>query len=172
MAKVEKRPTNKAKVVHMRDPVSQKMLVPIGGGKDSATTLEILQRAGADIIGFSVGSFEPIERCAKVAGIPMIHAIRRIDPSLLEMNASGAPNGHVPVTAINSMIAVIAAVASGQEAVVMSNEASADEPTRVVDSMEINHQWSKSSNAEKLLRDSLSSVSCTVDYFSLLRYLS
>ncbi|HMS24429.1 MAG TPA: Mur ligase family protein, partial [Acidimicrobiia bacterium] len=149
-----------------------KYLVPIGGGKDSATTLHILSRSGADVVGFSIGDFDSINETARVAGIELVRVARSIDPLLFELNARGAPNGHVPVTAITSTLACIAALGIGADAVVMSNERSADEPTRVVADIEVNHQWSKSWEAEKLLRSALDSSGCGIEYFSLLRSLS
>ncbi len=146
-----------------------KYLVPIGGGKDSATTLHILSRSGADVVGFSIGDFNSINETARVAGIEVVRVARIIDPLLFDLNAQGAPNGHVPVTAITSTLACIAALGIGADAVVMSNERSADEPTRVVGDIEVNHQWSKSCEAENLLRLALDSSGCDIEYFSLLR---
>ena len=149
-----------------------RILVPIGGGKDSATSLEILQSANIDCVGFSIGAFTPIETTAHVAGVDMVRAIRTLDPLLFELNSEGYPNGHIPVTAITSTLAVISALYSGANAVAMSNESSADEPTRIVGGVEVNHQWSKSSHAEKLLREAIFSLGIGVEYFSLLRNLN
>ena len=150
----------------------QTAIVPIGGGKDSATSLEIVKRSGLDIVGFSVGSFPAIESCAKAASIELVHVNRQIDPKLFELNKSGFPNGHVPVTALTSALAILCATVMNAEKVIMSNESSADESTRVVDGYEVNHQWSKSSEAEKLIREAVASSGVRVDYFSALRELS
>ena len=56
------------------------------------------------------------------------------------------------MTGILSAIAVLAAVARGRDAVVMSNEWSASEPTLVVDGRPVNHQYSKSGSFERGLR--------------------
>src|SRR5690606_5715980 len=97
---------------------------------------------------------------------------RKIDQKLFDLNSSGAPNGHVPVTALTSMLANIAALAVGFDAVAMSNESSADEPTRIIKGEPVNHQWSKSTQAEKLLRNALDSLRARIQYFSALRSLS
>jgi hypothetical protein len=76
---------------------------------------------------------------------------RRIDRALLDLNARGAINGHVPITAIVTSLAALAAAALGRGTVLVSNEGSADEPTRVVDGWRINHQHSKSRAFELLL---------------------
>jgi UDP-N-acetylmuramoylalanine-D-glutamate ligase len=150
----------------------ERCLVPIGGGKDSATSLELLRRSNVDIVGFSVGDFDAINATAEVAGINLVRVKRVIDPQLIALNEAGAPNGHVPVTAITSTLACVAALCINADAVVMSNESSADEPTRVIDGIEVNHQWSKSLSAENLLREALSASGVTINYFSLLRPLS
>ncbi len=149
-----------------------KCLVPIGGGKDSITTLEVLSRTDVKVLGFSVGVFDSITKTANVAGIDLVRVTRTIDPQLFDLNKAGAPNGHVPVTAITSSLAVVAAVCVGADSVAMSNEKSADEPTRVVGGIDVNHQWSKSYEAEVLLRNSLNSSGIGINYFSLLRPLS
>ncbi len=85
--------------------------------------------------------------------------------------AAGAPNGHVPVTAITSAVAVLAAVATGAADVVMGIERSADEPSLVTaEGVEVNHQYSKSSEAERLLQAAFEPTG--VRWFSLLRPLT
>lgn len=148
-------------------------LVPIGGGKDSATSLEILKRTNKKIIGFSVGDHKSINNTAKAADISMVNVKRQIDPELLRWNTDGAFNGHVPVTALVSTLACVAGYCIGAQSVVMSNESSANEATRIVEDVEVNHQFSKSFIAEKYLRDAIASfVNKPINYFSILRILS
>lgn len=150
----------------------ERCLVPIGGGKDTATTLGIIANSDVEAIGFSVGDFEPINETARVAEIDLVRVNRTIDPALFVLNNDGAPNGHVPVTAITSTLACIAALCVNADCVAMSNESSADEPTRIIDGLAVNHQWSKTLHAEELLRDALSASGITINYFSLLRGVS
>jgi hypothetical protein len=78
-------------------------------------------------------------------------------------------NGHVPVTAILSGVAVLAAVLAGRDAVIMSNEWSASVPTTTARGP-VNHQWSKSAAFEELFRRALADAGEQLpDYFSLLR---
>ncbi|MDT5198086.1 MAG: UDP-N-acetyl-alpha-D-muramoyl-L-alanyl-L-glutamate epimerase, partial [Mycobacterium sp.] len=79
-------------------------LVPVGGGKDSVVTIEALKRHGLRPMLFSVNKFDPIDRCVEVSGLDSTHVTRFIDRRLIEVNGEGAYNGHVPVTAINSVI--------------------------------------------------------------------
>ena len=146
-------------------------LVPIGGGKDSVVTVELLAQARMHPVQFGVNPNQVMYRVARIKGHPFIAAQRKLDPRLLEINAEGALNGHVPVTAINSLIAVVQARLVGFGPVVMSLEASASEPALYWDSMPVNHQWSKSEDAERLLQDVLGPQAglSAGAYFSLLR---
>jgi UDP-N-acetyl-alpha-D-muramoyl-L-alanyl-L-glutamate epimerase len=143
--------------------------VPIGGGKDSIVTLEALARAGEPLVAFSVGNADPIRRTVAVAGVEHVVAERELAPNLAELNAAGALNGHVPVTAIVSAIACFAAPLYGWDAVAMSNERSASEPTLVHDGAEVNHQWSKGLAFERLFREELAGRAPGLDWFSFLR---
>jgi UDP-N-acetyl-alpha-D-muramoyl-L-alanyl-L-glutamate epimerase len=126
------------------------VLVPVGGGKDSAVTAVLAVRAGWDAALFAVDPKPSMERTAAALGMPLLTAHRRLDPTVLRWNAAGAWNGHVPVTAIVASIACVAATLEGRGEVLLSNEASADAPTRVLDGHEVNHQYSKSSRFEAL----------------------
>jgi len=154
--------------------ISGDPLVPIGGGKDSVVTVEILQRQRLHPIQFAVNANPIIHKVARVSGHPLITARRTIDKHLLELNKQGALNGHVPVTAMNSLIALIQARILGLGPVVMSNEASASEATITWGEMAVNHQWSKSLDAELALQDVIGpQAGLDPDhYFSLLRPFS
>ncbi|MFI1197446.1 hypothetical protein ACH4T9_29890 [Micromonospora sp. NPDC020750] len=148
-------------------------LSAVGGGKDSIVSLEALRRAGLDPVPFSVNPNHVIVSVNEASGLAPLAARRRLDPVLFDLNAAGARNGHIPVTAINSLIAVATAVLNGLGPVVMSNERSASDPNLVWNGHEINHQWSKGVEAEGLLRAALAEhAGLTEPYFSLLRSLS
>jgi hypothetical protein len=144
-------------------------LVPIGGGKDSAVALEVIRRAGGELALFSVGDVGPIARTAAVAKLPHLVARRRLDPQLTTLNRAGAMNGHVPITAIISLIAVLTASLRGFDQVAMANERSASHGNVEWDGVEVNHQFSKSIRVEGLLRAALGELGSDVGYFSVLR---
>ena len=54
-------------------------------------------------------------------------------PALAELNAAGGLNGHVPITAIISLIAVVGSFLYGYDTIAMAVERSASEETVVVD---------------------------------------
>jgi hypothetical protein len=146
-----------------------RVLVPVGGGKDSVVALEIVRRSGCSVGLFSVGDAAPIARTAAVAGLPRLVARRRLDPGLGELNRTGALNGHVPVTAIVACAAVLTAALRGYDAVALANERSASQGNLRWDGVEVNHQWSKGLAAERLLRAALAEVGAGVELFSVLR---
>jgi hypothetical protein len=155
------------------DNSDRRPLSAVGGGKDSIVSLEALRAAGLEPVPFSVNPNRVIESVNAASGLTPLAARRRIDPILFELNAAGARNGHIPVTAINSLIAVATAVLHGLGPVVMSNERSASDPNLIWHGHEVNHQWSKGVEAEGLLRAALAEHAGLVEpYFSLLRSLS
>jgi hypothetical protein len=149
---------------------TRRVLVAVGGGKDSIVSIEALRSAGYEVGLFSVNSYAPIEATASVANLPLISARRRLDPELFRLNAEGAPNGHVPVTAVNSIVATLAAMALGYDTVAFSNEASSSYGNVSWHGQTVNHQWSKGLGFERLLRESLPWGA--PNYVSLLRPLT
>ena len=158
---------------------AQLYLVPVGGGKDSVVTLELLRRAGKSIRPLIMNPRGATMGCARVAGFPMdeVLVIRRtIDPMLLELNTKGYLNGHTPFSAMLAFYTRLASALSGIPNVALSNENSANEST--VAGSYVNHQYSKSLefeddfrryvNEELRMKDEKSSF----NYFSFLRPLS
>jgi hypothetical protein len=132
------------------DPL-ERVLVPVGGGKDSAVALEIVRRSGVELALFSLGDAPPIARTVEVAGLPRLLARRTLDPGLVALNEAGAINGHIPITAIVSCVALLTAALNGFDAVAMANERSASAGNVSWDGVEVNHQFSKGLRAERLL---------------------
>ncbi|MEV8512716.1 hypothetical protein [Dactylosporangium sp. NPDC051484] len=148
-------------------------LAAVGGGKDSIVTMEALQRAGLDPVLFAVNPNAIIRGVMAVSAQPVRAVRRQLDPRMRELNETGAYNGHIPVTAINSLVAVATSLMHGLGPVVMSNESSASVPNLTWLGRDINHQWSKGLPAEAHLRAALLAHAGLQDaYFSLLRGLS
>ncbi|MCF6172011.1 MAG: UDP-N-acetylmuramoyl-L-alanine--D-glutamate ligase [Bacteroidales bacterium] len=127
-----------------------KALVPVGGGKDSIVTLELLKTAGLEIIPFMLNPREASERTVGIAGFSTDNSIviqRSLDQQLLELNKQGFLNGHTPFSALLAFCSALAAVASGAKYIALSNESSASQST--VPGTNINHQYSKSFEFEK-----------------------
>ena len=154
---------------------SQFYLVPVGGGKDSVVTLELLCRAGKAIRPLIMNPRGATVECARVAGFPLEEVLvihRTIDPTLLALNAKGYLNGHTPFSAMLAFYTLLASRLSGVPNVALSNESSANEST--VMGSYVNHQYSKSLEFEDDFRAYVAGhwPLVTYNYFSFLRPLS
>lgn len=148
-------------------------IIPVGGGKDSNLTLEVLKNM--DNVCFIVNPRGASYESAKVAGYMdlQIYAPKRtLDKKLLELNAQGFLNGHTPFSAILAFSSYIAGILLGRKYIVLSNEASANEAN--VEGTNINHQYSKSIEFENDFREYVKEFLSPngPEYFSLLRPLT
>ena len=83
-------------------------LIPIGGGKDSVVSLELLK--GYDNKCFMINPKEVHFECA---GDVEAYTVKRvIDKNLLELNSLGYLNGHTPFSAIVAFISYLVAYLS------------------------------------------------------------
>ena len=141
-------------IPHSSFLIPHSYLVPVGGGKDSVVTLELLRRAGKKIRPLIMNPRGATVECARVAGFPMDEVLvirRKIDPTLLELNAQGYLNGHTPFSAMLAFYTRLASALSGIPNVALSNENSANESTVIGTS--VNHQYSKSLEFEDDFRN-------------------
>ncbi len=148
-------------------------LIPIGGGKDSIVTLELLNpmKGSAPLI---LNPREASKGTVQKKGIyydSIVEIIRTIDPTLLELNEQGFLNGHTPFSALLAFVTALAAVMTGKKYIALSNESSANEATVI--GSDINHQYSKSIEFEEDFRNYLRDYVCPdIEYFSFLRPLN
>jgi len=148
-------------------------LVAIGGGKDSLVSIEALRSLGIEETVTWIGGSQLIRACAERTGLPILNIGRTLAPELFELNRQGAWNGHIPVTAVNSAIMVLAALLQGVDQVVFSNERSASYGSQIPGTGEVNHQWSKGWAFEQAFGEHLEQhVAADLHYYSLLRPLS
>jgi hypothetical protein len=166
-------------VVSPADPGTEPMdlalpdraLLPIGGGKDSLVSVQLLEAAGVDFTPFAVNPKGPILTSVERVGKSPIFVTRTLDAQMIRLGTEpGYFNGHVPSTAINSMIASLCALLYGYNRIVLSNERSASEGNQSFDGREANHQYSKSLDFEARIAAVLSAATGgALSYFSLLR---
>ncbi len=147
------------------------LVVPIGGGKDSMVLIEAVRHLGPRL--FAVNPHPLVVELAAASGLELIVVRRRLAPELARINAIGALNGHVPITAIVSLIAVAGSYLYGYDSIAMAIERSASEETRWVEGVPVNHQYSKSLDFEILLQRLLAeSIDPGLTYGSALRQYS
>ncbi len=146
-------------------------LVPVGGGKDSIVTLELLKAQGEENTCFIVNPRGATIDTVKVAGYKMddtVEVIRKIDPLLIKLNGEGFLNGHTPFSASLAFLGIFCALLSNKEFVVLSNESSANEATN--EETGANHQYSKSLEFElDFVKYVEKYINSHIKYFSLLR---
>jgi hypothetical protein len=150
---------------------THQVLTPFGGGIDSVVTVsELTSRVEQSlfIVSPASGRFIPLEATAQVTGLPIVRATRSLDSQILRGDEHFF-NGHVPVTTMVTLLAVIGAIGSGRGAVAMSNEHSSSSPNLRWRNRDINHQWSKSLAAEELIADAVSEL--VGDEFVVASYL-
>ena len=150
------------------------VLVPIGGGKDSAVTLELLRLAGKPVCAYIINPRGATIHTTEVAGLDAAHVIsakRTLDSNMLELNRQGYLNGHTPFSALVAFSGIIAARMHGLTMVALSNESSANEST--VQGSTVNHQYSKSFKFEEDFHYYQTTyLKGSAYYFSMLRPLS
>ena len=146
-------------------------VIPVGGGKDSVVTLELLSGLRDDSLCYTINPHKTTTECAQAAGYPderIVGFRRSIHPELLKRNADGWLNGHTPFSAIVAFSAYLAAVMTGKKYIVLSNESSANEGN--VSGTGVNHQYSKSTGFERDFREFCRKwLTVPPEYFSLLR---
>ncbi|MFZ1619884.1 MAG: UDP-N-acetylmuramoyl-L-alanine--D-glutamate ligase [Microgenomates group bacterium] len=148
------------------------ILVGLGGGKDSIVALELLKEQGFAPSVFIVGGEQEtalhkslVEKTKSPA-----YQVKRILDQQLFSPIQDSYNGHVPVSAIYSLVGYLLALLYHFSYIVVGNEHSSNFGNILFESTEINHQWSKSIEYEHLFQDLCrSSLSPNIVYFSLLR---
>ena len=149
-------------------------IIPIGGGKDSNVTLELLKDVSNDNLAFVIGSKSVSMECARIAGFEnnrIIEVKRVIDKNLIDLNQKGFLNGHTPFSAIVAFITYLCASLLAKKYIALSNEDSANESN--VEGENINHQYSKTIEFENDFREYAEKYLMQgPEYFSMLRPIS
>lgn len=150
-----------------------RVLLPIGGGKDAIVTYEILKQAGQNVRPFILNPKKEQLAIIRVAkeNSPII-VQRTIDPKLLELNRKGYLNGHTPFSAYLAFLTTLCAALFNYKYIALSNERSSNEGNVEHLGHTINHQYSKSFDFEKKFRTySKKYLTRNTEYFSFLRPL-
>lgn len=157
----------------LRLPSHDSILVPIGGGKDSVITLEMMKhhrKCSPYIMNPREASIATTVK-AGYAQDEIVVSGRQISPELLELNDKGYLNGHTPFSALLAFTSLLVAYLNDIQAVALSNESSANEAS--IPGTMINHQYSKSFEFENDFRDYVNkNITGDINYFSYLRPLN
>lgn len=166
--------SEKPTIPFVGDIVSDKVMVPVGGGKDSVVSLEIIKFTRLQTIPMVVNPRGATIDSIQNAGFSLEESIltkRSIDPLLLDLNQKGYLNGHTPFSAMLAFLTLLTSRLFGIRYIALSNESSANEST--VAGTNINHQYSKSYEFEKDFREYYQTyILQNQEYFSFLRPLT
>ena len=125
------------------------------GGKDSLLLGELLNEQKVSYTTWYMTSSKTYPKIiARLNGQEPRLAYRSIDKNALKLAAEqGGLNGHVPVTYIALSYALIDAVLHGENTVLAAVGTEGNEAHAMVGDLPINHQWSKTWEAEQLFAD-------------------
>ncbi|MBU4452892.1 hypothetical protein KKH24_01415 [Patescibacteria group bacterium] len=152
---IAKFPVSSIKPSPVLVPVQDRCLLGIGGGKDSIVTAELLKENKHEFSSFLVETQRKdliCEKVIKAIGKPSLKIKRIIDPKLFEEHEGGY-NGHIPVSAIFAFLGLLSAGLYKFRFVMVGNEHSSNVGNLIFKGLAINHQWSKTSEFEAMLRD-------------------
>ena len=153
--------------------LSNRTLVPVGGGKDAVVTLELFKKAKLLLRPLLLIPKKEQLRILSLTktGKPIV-VERTIDPELLKLNRKGYLNGHTPFSAYLAFLTVLCAALFDYKYIALSNERSSNEGNVKYQGKIINHQYSKTYDFEKKFRAYTKKYLLKdVEYFSFLRPL-
>lgn len=149
-------------------------LIPVGGGKDSFVTLDLVKEWKEDNYAFVINRVMSAIHSAEAAGYTgdrLINPVRTLDSHMLELNKQGYLNGHTPFSAMCAFACYLTAIVYHKKYIALSNESSANEST--VKGSKVNHQYSKTFEFEQDFNwYTRNYIPTDIHYFSFLRPLS
>jgi len=148
-------------------------IIPIGGGKDSLVSYELLKNEFPDSLMFSMNPIVASKDILDKHPNNSIELKRELDlEKILDFNKRGYLNGHIPFSSIVGFISIWLGLIYKTKYIVLSNESSANEENIIFNGLKVNHQYSKSIEFEDDFRFYISSfITKDVEYFSFLRPL-
>jgi hypothetical protein len=125
------------------------------GGKDSLLTASMLNRRNNIFTPWYLSSGDTYPRLLDdLSSDKLLVSKRSIDiENLNKALEEGAANGHVPVTYIVQSFALIQAILLNKDTVLVSVAHEGEEPHEFIGDLPVNHQWSKTWEAEQMFSD-------------------
>lgn len=164
--------SDEAKTSSVDEARNNRTLVGIGGGKDSIVSVEILKEQKKEITGFILDTQTTPPNIqievSKTMEIDYLTVKRQLDPQVFDLRSTY--NGHIPITAIYSFIALLLATLYDYSSIIIPNGKSANFGNVDYLGSKINHQWSKSEEFEKLFQEYVKqNITSNIDFSSNLR---
>jgi hypothetical protein len=124
-----------------------------GAGKDSILSAELLKASNTPFDFFAFAPTPAHKRIGALVGAKTIEVTRRRDKWMNEISALLGISNAYPSVSTFTFVATLLAELLGYNSIVFSNEKSADFGNLNYLGLEVNHQWCKSSEAEKMIND-------------------
>lgn len=144
-----------------------------GAGKDSVLSAEMLKAQGKAFDYFSFSPSPAHERIAQLVEAKTIRVRRHRDFRAQVAQRLRKTSTSYPSVSTFTFVAVLLAELLGYDSIIFSNERSADIGNLTYRGLPVNHQWCKSSKAEKLKNDYITRyITSDIQTKSLLREFS
>ena len=136
----------------------QGVLALQSGGKDSLLVAELLNEHNINFVPWYISSssdrshpnvIDHLDDGFNHQKASVVY--RQIDH--LHLQQTGGLNGHVPVTFIVESLALIQAILNNQNVILTSIGREGEEPHAMIGDLPVNHQWSKTWQAERLMTE-------------------
>ncbi|NDD84925.1 hypothetical protein EBZ38_11740 [bacterium] len=160
-----------------RITLTPRAVLGIGGGKDSIVAGELIKLIGVPLEGFILATGNATAQAAlvgKTMHVPTHIVQRTIDPLLIQLQSrNDTYKGHIPVSLLFAITGALVAICQSSSYVIVANESSASIPRVQHNGSAVNHQWSKSFEAETLIQGYFKEyIHDDLTYFSAIRPMS
>jgi len=144
------------------------------GGKDSLLVAKLLEKNGVGYDAWYISNGPAYPELLNNLSADLRLAHRQIDIEAIKRTVeAGGKNGHVPVTYIVLSYALLQAVLLNKRTILAAIAHEGDEPHAWIDDLPVNHQWSKTWQAEQLFAEYVSRYIATqIKVGSPLRHIS
>jgi UDP-N-acetyl-alpha-D-muramoyl-L-alanyl-L-glutamate epimerase len=166
-------PYEKTEAESVDFPRRDRILLGIGGGKDSIVVAEMLKEQNNEFDVLSGEEKIKIDVAEAIGKDPIVFK-RKLDSKLFELNKErGAYNGHIPISVVYAFLGIMACAFYDYGYFVVGNEKSANYGNVEYLGEVINHQWSKSEEFEKLFKKYVNKfITPSIEYSSPLRNMT
>ncbi len=124
-----------------------------GAGKDSILSAEMLKASGTPFDFFAFAPSLAHERVGKLVGAKTVCVTRRRDPRAKFTAIIRRVSTAYPSVSTFTFVATLLAELLGYDSIIFSNERSADFDNLTYKGLSVNHQWCKSSEAERITNE-------------------
>lgn len=161
------------------DTFQDRVLMGIGGGKDSIVALELVKDLPVGMAGKKIEqtafvvetnkASNVVQDIIATAELDQIIVSRTLDPKVFEKNEN-IYNGHIPVSGIFAFVGLLTSVLYNYRYLALSNGQTSNYGNVEYEGRMINHAWSKSQEFEELFNEHIrTSIVSGISLFSPVR---